>query len=194
MTITQTRFRATRGADTERRGAGSRCRPSSPGKKRPGVGVRVAHSRGERLEARPSSHRSPLSPREHAGDARPTLAPHQVPRRQRSGGPGGSGSRVTCPKDCGQCQAHALPPSRHTARPARPHLHEHLDCWVEGLSDCNHLPKPQISEVSGWVRGTQKSPGISAQKPVKGNLALCGSAPDPLHKLTVSRLLRNELV
>lgn len=219
MTITQTRFRATRGADTERRGPGSRFRPSSPGQRRPGeggsggqgrgqgsvepgraaerrgpvaasdqvapgrggqeredpgarVGVRVAQSRGERLEARPSSHRSPLRPRcrAHAG-APPSAAEAKewwtrwiwttghVPQRLRPM----PGPRTS------------LPLATRLGRRDRTSRSTWTAGWKDGLSQTATIFRnlQGISEVSGWVRGAQKSPGVSAQKPVKGNLALC---------------------
>lgn len=136
MTITQTRFRARRGKDTEWRGPGSRCRPSSPGQRRPGPqsgeggsGARRGWGALHREETSGWRLGPPFAlvtfrPQEHAQAARAKLAPDQLPRRRRGGVPGGSGSRVTCPRNGGQCQA-------HTARRAQPHLHGHLDCCVE---------------------------------------------------------------
>lgn len=62
--------------------------------------------RGERLKAGFSSLRSPSAP--WSTPRRPGRLPTGCRGREGVASPSGSGPRVTCPGDCGQCQAHAL--------------------------------------------------------------------------------------
>lgn len=208
--MTQTRFRATGGADTEQRGPGSRCRPSSPGQRRPGpraqrgrirtldgVGGSAAQaSGGERLEARPSSHCSPSALRSmpearrpaQAGD--PPSAAGAKARRARF-----IWSMGHVPQRLRPMPGPHTSPSRHTARRARQLLHGHLHGWVEGW------PLRLSSETKESARcpcrvgeGSPEVPWSLCAKASKGQPGPMPSARDPLHKLTVSRLFRNELV
>lgn len=172
MTITQTRFRATRGAGAERRGPGGRCRPKnravSAAPREGGPGARGAlPGQGRAAEGRVLLSPLTFCPVEHT--EAPGPAPHRVPRtrkewRARVGLVHGSRARETA--------ANARPthlPSCHGARRARPPsagIRPPGDRMGRALR-LSHLPQPPGGPRR--IRVGERNPESSRKSPVKHN-------------------------